>query len=122
MSAGRRHGLCADFAEKNHGAVVSTTDEPKLWTRLVAALRGEIPAATLEAYPHAGAGAYKLLDRTETAPRRADHPARRPWSTDPATKAVLLCTWNSFTLQLPGDELLDADYRVNPTTVGFVHR
>src|SRR6266540_977404 len=50
------------------------------------ALHGEIPAATLEAYRHAGAGAYELLDRSEL--RRA--------------------------------ELLDADYRVNPATVGFV--
>jgi hypothetical protein len=99
---------------------MSMTDEPRLWTRLVAALHGEIPAATLEAYRHAGAGAYELLDRSEL--RRAELTIEHAdaWSTDPATKAFRLCTWNAFTLQLLGDELLDADYRVNPATVGFV--
>jgi hypothetical protein len=99
---------------------MSMTDAPKLWTRLVAAPHGEIPAATLEAYRHAGAGAYELLERAEL--RRAELTIEHAdaWSTDPATKAFLLCTWNAFTLQLLGDELLAADYRVNPATVGFV--
>jgi len=99
---------------------MSQTDEPKLWTRLVAALHGEIPADTLEAYRHAGAEAYELLDRAELRRGELTIQHADPWSTDPATKAFLLSTWNAFTLQLLGDELLDADYRVNPTTVGFV--
>jgi hypothetical protein len=30
------------------------------------------------------------------------------------------CSWNAFLLQTLGDQFLDADYRANPASVGFV--
>ena len=35
-------------------------------------------------------------------------------------QAEFACTWNAFVLQTLGNAFLDADYRDNPATVGFV--
>jgi hypothetical protein len=32
----------------------------------------------------------------------------------------MLCAWNAYTLQVLGDQFLDADYAANPLTTGFV--
>lgn len=96
------------------------TDHPKLWTRIVARLHGEVAAEALEAYQRAGAEVYRLLedlegDRDEWKVKGVD-----AWSVDGPTQAAFLCAWSAFSLQLLGDRLLDADYEGDPSTVGFV--
>lgn len=96
------------------------TERPGFWNRVLARVAGEVPSGTLEAYMRAGGDVYGLLldaerRRTELVGQGAD-----PWSIDPATRAYFLCTWNAFALQTLGDEFVEADYRANPSTVGFV--
>lgn len=82
-----------------------------LMTRLRAKAAGEIPAATLEAYRAAGAGAYDLFVAAEQ--RRAADPGA-------AAGTFFLGTWNAFALQTLGDAFVEADYEADPNTVGFV--
>lgn len=93
---------------------------PGLWGRLLARIEGEVPSETLEAYRRAGETVFDLLRKAEE--RRLDAKIRgiHPWALEPSTQAELLAIWNAFALQTIGDELLDADYRVNPVTVGYV--
>lgn len=93
---------------------------PSLWGQLVARLEGEMPAETLEAYRRAGRAVYDLLDRVEEERLTCKIEGRDPWSVAAAAQAELLCAWNAFVLQTLGDQFLEADYRLNPTTVGFV--
>lgn len=63
------------------------------------------------------------MEALEQAERERLHAAaegRTPWTMPPAKQAELLCTWNAFVLQTLGNAFLDADYRDNPATVGFV--
>ena len=92
----------------------------KLSTRIAAAFGGEISADTAEAYRRAGSAVYGLL--LECEQRRSEQSADRqsPWVADPGQCTLFLCTWNAFALQTLGDSFLDADYRANPRTVGFV--
>ena len=94
--------------------------QPTFWGRLLALIEGEVAADTLEAYRRAGGAVYDLLRQAED--RRLDLKLRGvdPWSVEPATRAELLCAWNAFALQTLGDQLLDADYRAAPATVGYV--
>jgi hypothetical protein len=93
---------------------------PKFLTRLVAMMSAEVDASTLEAYRRAGSIAYEILQQSEN--RRLECKIRgvHPWQLDEATRAYLLCSWNAFALQTLGDQFLDADYKANPATVGFV--
>lgn len=96
------------------------TEKPGFWNRVLARLSGEVPAGTLEAYRRAGGAVYELFINAEH--RRADLVERgaSPWSMEPSARTYFLCTWNAFALQVLGDEFVEADYRVNPSTVGFV--
>lgn len=93
---------------------------PGLWGRLLARIEGEVPADTLEAYRRAGVEVYDALQQVED--RRLELKLQNvdPWSVEPATQAQFLCTWNAFALQTLGDQFLEADYRLNPATVGYV--
>ncbi len=93
---------------------------PGLVTQLIAALRGEVSADTVEAYRRAGAAAYHDLASAEQL--RADLAASgaSPWSARPGQASQLLCTWNAFALQKLGDELVEADYQADPRTQGFL--
>lgn len=89
-------------------------------TRLAAAMHGEVSATTVEAYRRAGATAYQdILDADQV---RADLAASGAglWGASPAQASQLLCAWNAFALQTLGEELIDADYRADPRTVGFL--
>lgn len=101
---------------------MTTTGEerPTLMTRLAAMLHGEVAATTIEAYRRAGAAAYAEMTaadaaRAETAASGADL-----WSIPVGRSSQLLCTWNAFALQTLGDELVEADYRADPRTVGYL--
>jgi hypothetical protein len=93
---------------------------PGLVTRLAAALHGEVAATTVEAYRRAGSVAYQdILDAEQV---RADLAVSGSglWDASPAQASQLLCAWNAFALQTLGDELVEADYRADPRTAGYL--
>jgi hypothetical protein len=96
------------------------TDSPTLWTRLLCLLQGEVSAATLEAYRRASLSVFELLEQAEQERLAAAAEGQNPWTIPPAKQAELACTWNAFVLQTLGNAFLDADYRDNPATTGFV--
>ena len=95
-------------------------EQPTVWGRLLALIEGEVSAETLEAYRRAGRAVYDLLEQVEEQRLKAKIGGVHPWSVGLATQALFLAAWNAFALQTLGDELLDADYRANPSTVGYV--
>jgi hypothetical protein len=42
------------------------------------------------------------------------------WTARPHQASQLLCAWNAFALQNPGDQLVEADYAAGPRTVGYL--
>jgi hypothetical protein len=91
-----------------------------MMTRLAAAMHGEVSADTVEAYRRAGGAAYQ--DMTDAEQLRASLAASGAglWGATPAQGSRLLCAWNAFALQTLGDELVEADYRADPRTKGFL--
>jgi hypothetical protein len=91
-----------------------------MMTRLAAAMHGEVFADTVEAYRRAGGVAYQ--DMTDAEQLRASLAASGAglWGASPAQASRLLCAWNAFALQTLGDELVEADYRADPRTAGFL--
>ena len=91
-----------------------------MMTRLAAAMHGEVSAGTVEAYRRAGGAAYQ--DMTDAEQLRASLAASGAglWGASPAQGSRLLCAWNAFALQTLGDELVEADYRADPRTKGFL--
>ncbi|HST62495.1 MAG TPA: hypothetical protein VLK84_27570 [Longimicrobium sp.] len=96
------------------------TPRPTGWNRIVARLRGEIPAAALEAYRRASLPVLELFEQVERRRLEAAIDGVDPWSVPPATRSAFLCAWNAFVLQTLGNEILDADYRGEPATLGYV--
>lgn len=96
------------------------TETGRIWSRLCALLKGEVSAEVLEAYRRAGGAVYKLLDDVEDQRLACKVQGRHPWELEEAKQAELLCTWNAFALQTLGDQLVAADERADPTTVGYV--
>jgi hypothetical protein len=95
-------------------------DQAGLFGRLVAHLHGEVAADALEAYRRAGAGVYAISEDLDRLRLDAFVHDDGPWGAPPATKTALLCGWNALALQILGDQLLDADYRCEPRTIGYV--
>jgi hypothetical protein len=93
---------------------------PGLATRLAAAFHGEVGAATVEAYRRAGAAAYSDQADAERVRSELVLSGRSIWTARPHQASQLLCAWNAFALQTLGDELVEADYRVDPRTVGYL--
>lgn len=93
---------------------------PTLFTRLAAAMHGEIAATTVEAYRRAGASAYQ--DMLDAEQLRADLALAGGgmWTARPHQASQLLCAWNAFVLQSLGDQLVEADYQADPHTVGYL--
>ena len=93
---------------------------PSVVNRLVAGHRKELPSLQLEAYRRAGSAVFDLHLAADQ--RRAELVAagRHPWEADGATASLLLCAWNARAHQTLACELLDADYREDPRTRGFV--
>lgn len=96
------------------------SERPGALTRLRAAVRGERSAEALEAFRRAGVDAYDLLRTTEDARAAMAAQDRSPWHAEPAQRALLAASWCAFALQVLGDAFLDADYRADPGTVGYV--
>lgn len=94
--------------------------QPSLMTRLTSALRGEVSAATVEAFRRAGSAVYDDLAMAEQSRRSIVLSGTDLWSTTPGQGSQLLATWNAFALQTIGEQLVEADYRVDPKTVGFL--
>jgi hypothetical protein len=91
-----------------------------LLTRFVSFISGEVSADTLEAYRRASLAVLELLDQAELERLKASAEGQNPWTMPKAKQAELACIWNSFVLQTLGNAFLDADYRDNPATKGFV--
>ena len=93
---------------------------PTLMTRLAAAMRGEIAATTVEAYRRAGAAAYQdMLDAEQLRVSLAAS-GDSLWTARPQQASQLLCAWNAFALQTLGDQLVEADYRADSRTIGYL--
>src|SRR5688500_18070846 len=83
-------------------------------------MRKEVPTVELEAFRRAGAAVYELCLLAETKRAELAAAGRHPWEAEPATASVLICSWNARVHQTLASELLDADYREDPLTAGFV--
>ncbi|HYR08108.1 MAG TPA: hypothetical protein VEQ60_10075 [Longimicrobium sp.] len=96
------------------------TAKPTGWNRFIANLQGEVRAEELEAFHRARAAVFELLERMEHRRLECGIDGLDPWSVPPATRTAFLCAWNAFVLQTVGDELLQADFRAEPSTPGYV--
>lgn len=95
-------------------------ERPTVLGKFRARMKGEVPADTLEAYRRAGDAVYDLVRDVEGRRNELKLNKTDPWAVEPATQALFLCTWNAFVLQAMGDEFLDADYKADPATRGYV--
>jgi hypothetical protein len=93
-----------------------------VWTRIVAGLHGEVAAETLEGYRRAGASVYDLLDRVQRRREEAKVGGKSPWEADRGLRFQIAFAWNAFVLQTLGDQLIEADYAADSSTVGFLPR
>ncbi len=96
------------------------SDTPNFKTRLLSLLQGEVSANTLEAYRRASLAVFDLLDQAEQERMGFAAEGKNAWTMPPAKQAELACSWSAFVLQTLGNAFLDADYRDNPQTRGFV--
>jgi hypothetical protein len=85
-------------------------------------MHGEVGAAIVEAYRRAGAAAYNDQAEAERVRSELVLSGRSIWTAAPHEASQFLCTWNAFALQTLGDELVEADYRADPRTVGYLPR
>lgn len=93
---------------------------PALFTRLAAAMHGEVAATTVEAYRRAGATAYQDLLDADQLRKELALADGNIWTARPAQSSQLVCAWNAFVLQSLGDQLIEADYQADPRTVGYL--
>jgi hypothetical protein len=96
--------------------------KPTRWNRLMARVRRELPAADLDAYRAASLPVFELWEQVERRRHECRDEGLDAWQVPAATRAELVCAWNAFVLQVLGNCLLDADYRGQPSTRGFVPR
>lgn len=83
--------------------------------KLKAATHGEVSRADLDPYKVAGAGVYEYvmeLDARDKAGAAGQLPAH--------LQVSLLAGWVAFALQVLGDEMLDADAELDPSTAHYV--
>lgn len=73
---------------------------------------GEVPRGALDAYKVAGRGVYQYVLDLDSL--------RAEGASLPAVQAALLAGWVAFSLQVLGDEMLDADAALDPATAQFV--
>jgi hypothetical protein len=91
-----------------------------MMTRLAAVMHGEVSADTVEAYRRAGGAAYQDMTDAEQLRASLTESGAGLWGASSAQASRLLCAWNAFALQTLGDELVEADYRADPRTKGFL--
>jgi hypothetical protein len=94
--------------------------EPTLVTRLAAVFRHEVSAKAVEAYRRAGKVAYEDMVRAEQLRDDLIGLGIDLWSAASGQRSQLLCAWNAYALQTLGDELVEADYRADPRTAGYL--
>lgn len=87
---------------------------------MVSRLHGEVSADTLEAYRRASLAVHDLLHQADSIRAAAQAEGKTAWTLPKNSQAEMLCAWNAFVLQSLGNEFLDADYRDNPGTKGYV--
>lgn len=87
---------------------------------MVSLVKGEVSADTLESYRRASLSVHDLLHQADEIRAMAKLENKSAWSVEKHLQAEMLCAWNAFVLQNLGNEFLDADYRDDPRTVGFV--
>ena len=90
------------------------SEHPGIVTRVIAAFHGEVSAATMEAYRSAGMAVYDVLAEVDAERKQA----RRAVPVGERSRRV--AAWNALLPQLLGEALLDADYKADPRTVGFL--
>lgn len=86
----------------------------------MAKLAGEVPAGELEAYRRAGGPVLELMDEVERRRLECGIDGLDPWTVPAATRAAFLCAWNAFVLQTVANDLVDADYALDPQTPGHL--
>ncbi|GAB3886954.1 hypothetical protein GCM10029964_052090 [Kibdelosporangium lantanae] len=99
---------------------MSDPQRPTLLTKLRAKLGGEQDATILEALRQAGRSVYHELVVAEKLRAELVGTGATIWTAPTAVSSQLLATWNAYVLQSLGEQLLDADYTANPSTVGYV--
>ncbi len=95
-------------------------ESPRMLTRVVAGLKREVPGRTLESLQKAGIGVYRALDEAEAVRRDLAARGIDPWSAPVASAAQQLYAWNAYVLQTLGDKMIEADYRADTRTVGYL--
>lgn len=73
---------------------------------------GEVPRGALDAYKVAGRSVYQYVLDLDSLRAEGD--------SLPAVQAALLAGWVAFSLQVLGDEMLDADAALDPATANYV--
>lgn len=94
--------------------------EPSFKTRCMAVIRGEVSARDLEALQAAGLGAYDSFVRVEQRRKELVQSAPDAWGLPAATSAHFLAGWCAFANQKLGEKFLEADYAMDPATVGYL--
>lgn len=87
---------------------------------MVSRLHGEVSSDTLESYRRASLSVHDLLHQGDAVRQQAQLEGKTAWTLPKNIQAEMLCAWNAFVLQSLGNEFLDADYRDNPSTKGYV--
>src|SRR3954447_21066712 len=95
---------------------------PGLLTRVVAGFKKEVPANTIESIQKAGVAVYRALDEAEAVRRDLSGREIDPWDAPVAAAAQQLFAWNAYVLQTLGDKMIEADYRADTRTVGYLPR
>ncbi|GAB3980798.1 hypothetical protein GCM10029978_079820 [Actinoallomurus acanthiterrae] len=98
------------------------TANPGLLTRVVAGFKKEVPANTIESIQKAGVAVYRALDEAEAVRRDLTAQGIDPWDAPVAAAAQQLYAWNAYVLQTLGDKMIEADYRADTRTVGYLPR
>lgn len=97
-----------------------TALRPTIATRLISRWRGEVAAHTVEAYRQASTAVYQDLIAAERLRDRLAGCGISLWEAQPGHWSQLLCTWNAYALHTLGDQLVEADYRADRFTVGYL--
>jgi hypothetical protein len=95
-------------------------DGRRMMTRLIAGFKNEVPAAALESLQRAGIGVYRALDEAGELRRRLAEKGTDAWRAPAGAAAQQLFAWNAFVLQTIGDKMIEADYRADTHTVGYL--
>ena len=86
----------------------------------MAILKGEKNAEVLEAMRRAGGHVYVELGTAEEIRKEFSTRDGGLWNASVGVSSYLLSVWNAFALQTLAETLLDADYKNDPSTAGYV--